>query len=135
MILLICDIQPLPKVSHYKTKVPAVVPGHPLSPMKTVEDMTSRKVTGTQVRGLPSLTVRHYLKKPRRYHGECCASGGPKAKTTRGRRPQGFWPWDLPRHNVHHDTSKVFSFPEQLLKSSCLSVGWSVRWSVGPSVR
>ena len=38
------------------------------------------------------------MKKPWRYHGECCASGGP-------------WdlPWDLPRHNIHHDTSSAFS--------------------------
>ena len=21
----------------------------------------------------------------------------------------GFWPWDLPRHNIHHDTSSAFS--------------------------
>ena len=24
-------------------------------------------------------------------------------------RPLGFWPWDLPRHNIHHDTSSAFS--------------------------
>ena len=21
----------------------------------------------------------------------------------------GFWPWDLPRRNIHHDTSSAFS--------------------------
>ena len=21
----------------------------------------------------------------------------------------GFWPWDLPRHNIHHGTSSAFS--------------------------
>ena len=34
-----------------------VVPGHPLSPIKTIEAMTSRTVSSPQVRGLPSLTV------------------------------------------------------------------------------
>ena len=23
--------------------------------------------------------------------------------------PIGFWPWDLPRHFIHHDTSSAFS--------------------------
>ena len=23
--------------------------------------------------------------------------------------PLGFWPWDLPKHNNHHDTSSAFS--------------------------
>ena len=32
----------------------------------------------------------HYLKKLRRYHGECCASGGPKAKTRGAAGPEGF---------------------------------------------
>ena len=32
----------------------------------------------------------HYLKKPRRYHGECCAYGGPKAKTWGAAGPKGF---------------------------------------------
>ena len=27
----------------------------------------------------------------------------------RGRRPRGFWPQDLARHNIHHDISKAFS--------------------------
>ena len=37
-------------------KVSTVVSRHPLSPIKTNEDMTSKKVRGTHVRGLPSLT-------------------------------------------------------------------------------
>ena len=32
-----------------------------------------------------------------------------QGQNPRGRRPQGFWPRDLPRHNIHHDTSKVFT--------------------------
>ena len=39
------------------------------------------------------------MKKPWRYHGQ----------NPRGLRPLGFWPWDLPRHNIHHDTSSAFS--------------------------
>ena len=50
------------------------------------------------------------MKKPLRYPGECCASGGPTAKNPRGLRPLGFWPWDLPRHSIHHDTSSAFTY-------------------------
>ena len=32
----------------------------------------------------------HYLKKPRRYHGECCAQGGPNAETRGAAGPEGF---------------------------------------------
>ena len=35
--------------------------------------------------------------------------GRSQGQNQRGRRPQGFWPRDLLRHNIHHDTSKVFS--------------------------
>ena len=35
--------------------------------------------------------------------------GKSQGQKPRGRRPQGFWPRDLPRHNIQHDTSKVFS--------------------------
>ena len=35
--------------------------------------------------------------------------GRSQGQNPRGRRPQGFWPRDLPRHNIHHDTSKAFS--------------------------
>ena len=59
------------------------------------------------------------MKKSWRYHGECCASGGPAAKNPRGLRPLGFCPWDLPRHNIYHDTSSAFSnnFPNYFGKS------------------
>ena len=30
-------------------------------------------------------------------------------QNARGLRPIGFWPWDLPRHSIHHDTSSAFS--------------------------
>ena len=35
--------------------------------------------------------------------------GRSRSQNPRGLRPLGFWPWDLPRHNIHHDTSKAFS--------------------------
>ena len=35
--------------------------------------------------------------------------GRSQGQNPRGRRPHGFWSQDLPRHNIHHDTSKAFS--------------------------
>ena len=35
--------------------------------------------------------------------------GRSRGQNPRGLRPLGFWPWDLPRHNIHHDTSSAFS--------------------------
>ena len=34
--------------------------------------------------------------------------GSFKAKNPRGHRPQGFWPWKLPRDNIHQDTPRLF---------------------------
>ena len=34
--------------------------------------------------------------------------GRSQGQNPRGRRPRRFWPQDLLRHNIHHDTSKVF---------------------------
>ena len=48
------------------------------------------------------------MKKPWRYHGEC-PSGGQAAKTLGACGPSGILPWDLPRHNIHHNTSLAFS--------------------------
>ena len=50
----------------------------------------------------------YYLEKPRGYHGKWSALGGPKAKTRAAAGPKVFWPRDLPRHYIHHDTSKAF---------------------------
>ena len=36
--------------------------------------------------------------------------GRSQGQNPRGRRPQGFWPWDLPRHSIHHDTPKAFPY-------------------------
>ena len=33
----------------------------------------------------------------------------PSGPVPQALRPLGFWPWDLPRHNIHHDTSSAFS--------------------------
>ena len=30
------------------------------------------------------------------------------AKNPWGLRPLGFWPWDLPRDSIHHDTPTAF---------------------------
>ena len=35
--------------------------------------------------------------------------GRSRGQNPRGLRPRGFWPWDLPRHNIHHGTSSAFS--------------------------
>ena len=55
-------------------------------------------------------TLGPYLEKPRGYHGEWSALGGPKAKTRGTADPEGFWPRDLPRHSIHHDTPKAFPY-------------------------
>ena len=55
-------------------------------------------------------TLVHYLEKLRGYHGEWSASGGPKAKTQGAAGPEGFWPWDLPRHSIHHDNPNAFPY-------------------------
>ena len=36
--------------------------------------------------------------------------GRSQGQNPRGRRPRGFWPRDLSRHNIHHGTSKAFSY-------------------------
>ena len=48
------------------------------------------------------------VEKPRVYHGEWSPSGSPKAKTRGAAGPEGFWPRNLPRDNVHHATPKDF---------------------------
>ena len=35
--------------------------------------------------------------------------GGSRGQNPRRLRPLGFWPWDLPRYSIHHDTSSAFS--------------------------
>ena len=48
------------------------------------------------------------MEKPWEYHGEWSAAGGPSAKNPWGLRHLGFWPWDLSRHSIHHDTLSAF---------------------------
>ena len=50
----------------------------------------------------------HYMKKPWGYQGEWSASGGPAAKNPWGLQPLGFWPCDLPRHHINHNTPSAF---------------------------
>ena len=44
-----------------------------------------------------TLVQGHYLEMPRGQSGERTPWGSPAAKTPRCRRPQGFWPQDLPQ--------------------------------------
>ena len=46
----------------------------------------------------------------------------------RGRRPQGFWPRDLLRHNIHHDISKVFSYNVIIIASRTYKEGFLSGW-------
>ena len=54
--------------------------------------------------------LEHYLEKPRGYHGDWSATGGPKGKTRGSAGPKGFWLPDLPRHSIHHDTPKAHPY-------------------------
>ena len=36
-----------------------------------------------------------------------------------GLRPLGFWPWNHPRHSIHHDTSSAFSNNVPLFIARC----------------
>ena len=57
------------------------------------------------------------MKKPLGNRGECCASGRSRGQNPGGLRPLGFWPWDLPRHSIHHNTPSAFrnNVPELLI--------------------
>ena len=46
----------------------------------------------------------------------------------RGRRPRGFWPWDLLRHNIHHDTSKALSYNVIIIASWTSKEGFLSGW-------
>ena len=45
--------------------------------------------------------------------------GRSRGQNPRGLRPLGFWPWDLPRHNIHHGTSSAFSNNVPLYTVNC----------------
>ena len=53
---------------------------------------------------------------PRHVCGEFWKSGSPVVKNPWGLRPQGFWPWDLPRKSIQHDTPKAFHTLSQCLE-------------------
>ena len=40
--------------------------------------------------------------------------GRSRGQTPWGLQPLGFWPWDLPRHSIHHDTPLAFPNNEPL---------------------
>ena len=46
--------------------------------------------------------------------------GRSRGQNPRGLRPLGFWPWDLPRHNIHHGTSSAFSNNVPLYTVHCV---------------
>ena len=35
------------------------------------------------------------------------------------------WPWDLPRHNIHHDTSSAFSNNVPFFLPNALKIGFN----------
>ena len=37
-----------------------------------------------------------------------------------GPATRGFWPWDLPRHSIHHDTSSAFSNNVPVYSVQCI---------------
>ena len=76
-----CQTPPLTKLRYIKSSC-----RHKVSPQST--DSVHFYSVYSQL--LNVNTVGHYLKKPRRYHGECCAQGGPKAKTRGAAGPEGF---------------------------------------------
>ena len=61
-----------------------------------------------QDRREPNACVVGTLGKAFGYHGELSPVEGPAAKNPRGLRHLGFWPWDLPRDSIHHDTQRLF---------------------------
>ena len=76
------------------------------------------------------------MEKPWAYHGEWSPSGGLSAKNPWNLRPLGFWPWDLIRNSIHHDTPSAF--PNNVQDSQTpgwhfLVQGWQIRWSGCPS--
>jgi hypothetical protein len=46
----------------------------------------------------------------------------------RGRRPRGFWPLDLPRHIIHHDTSKALSYNVIIIATRTSKEGFLSGW-------
>ena len=54
--------------------------------------------------------------------------GRSQGQNPRGRRPRGFWPRDLPRHNIHHDTSKAFSYNVIIIATRTSKEGFLSGW-------
>ena len=54
--------------------------------------------------------------------------GRSQGQNPRGRRPQGFLQQDLPRHNIHHDTSKAFSYNVIIIATRTSKEGFLSGW-------
>ena len=54
--------------------------------------------------------------------------GRSQGQNPRGHRPRRFWPRDPPRHNIHHDTSKVFSYNVIIIASRTNKEGFLSGW-------
>ena len=54
--------------------------------------------------------------------------GRSQGQNPRGRRPRGFGPRDLPRHNIHHGTSKVFSLNVIVIATQTNKEGFLSGW-------
>ena len=64
------------------------------------------------------------MEKPRWYHGDWSAWGGPKAKTRWAAGPKGFWLLYLPGPSIHHDTPKDFPYFGIILASQTAKEGF-----------
>ena len=53
--------------------------------------------------------IIHDVEKPTGYPGEYCPLGFPRPKTRGAGGPKGFWPYNLPRDNIHQYSPKAFS--------------------------
>ena len=56
-----------------------------------------------------AIKITFYEKKTLEVSWWMLCLGRSRGQNPWGLRPLGFWPWDLPRHNIHHDTSSAFS--------------------------
>ena len=54
--------------------------------------------------------------------------GRSQGQNPRGRRPRGSWPRDLPGHNIHHDTSKAFSYKVIIIATWTSKDGFRSVW-------
>ena len=53
-------------------------------------------------------TMIQYVEKPRGNPVEYCPLGVPRTRTRGAAGYNGFWPWNLLRDNIYHNTPKAF---------------------------